>query len=272
MAVYLTNSFEYGGTHQGSGASITAGNSGGGSDNAFDSVTNSTSNTTAYSNTVAHSGSYSMAVTLGGTAGADYVTWSTSLTGSSLAQAWFRVYFYCTGYPASNVRLASFYNGSTVAGGITLLASSGKIESFDTAGTVTPASTNPVNENGWTRLEGYVISSLTAGSISYSIYLTPDSGTATETETTATNLATASGITLIRLGNALSGATSYTFYLDDVGVSDTGYLGPSQFTGAGTAALTLAATSAAHVGPAPGKSSVRTVPPIPALLAAGIID
>ncbi|MGC2163406.1 MAG: hypothetical protein WA634_15970 [Silvibacterium sp.] len=270
MAVYLTNSFEFGGTHQGSGANITAGNSGGGNDNAFDVVTNSTSNTTTYSNTVAHSGTYSMAMTLGSTAGIDYVQWSTSLTGSSLAQAWFRAYINCNGaYPAANIRVASFYDGATVAGGITLLATSGKVESFDTAGTVAPVSTNPVNLSGWTRLEGYVKASLTAGSISYSIYLTPDSATPTETETTATNLATSSGITLIRLGNALSGATSYTYYLDDIGVSDTGYLGPSLYTGTGTGALTLAATS---TGSKPSGVKARGFPAvIPVLEAADLI-
>ena len=161
----------------------------------------------------------------------------------SLSQIWFRIYIYCTGYPSGSLRIVECEAGGTLCGGIAL-TSAGKIECVDNAGLVAPTSTNVINENGWTRVEGYVIGSTTAGSIQYKIFLTPDSTTPTETETSATNLNTgSSSMTLVRFGNPTS-VPSYTFYMDDLGVSDTAYLGPSIITGAiGTAALTLTATA-----------------------------
>ena len=117
MAVYLTNGFEQGAT-VGNGNPVAASTSGGGNDNAFNVVTNSAGNTTTYSNAEAHSGTYSCEVAEGSTTGANYVTWSTSLTGSSLSQIWFRIYIYCTGYPSGSLRIAECEAGGTLCGGI----------------------------------------------------------------------------------------------------------------------------------------------------------
>ena len=130
-------------------------------------------------------------------------------------------------------------------------------------------STNSVNTAGWFRVEGFVTGNASTGQISMSLYNTPDSVTATETFTSAGTVNTTAAVNGIRYGTNTQ-SPSYTWYMDDLGASDTGLLGPSQFTGTGTGALTLAATSTGT--PSFGGPKIHNPSAIAVLTAADLID
>jgi hypothetical protein len=242
MAVYLTNSFE-GGTN---GTTISAANSGGNSGSAFNVVTIGTGGALTFSNTQAAHGSLSAEFVEPASAVTITVAWTTSLTGSSIPTVYFRAYVWYASLPSQGVRIVSVLNGSTFLGGLQL-NTTGKLSPLSAAGTAQTftgngitATTNALNTGAWSRIEGFITGSATVGQISVSIFNTPDSVTPTETEATAATINTSAAITQLRFGDS-STAPSFTCYLDDLGGSDTGYLGPALLTGSafitGTSAL-----------------------------------
>lgn len=240
MAVYLTNSFEEGSN----GTTITTGNSAppAGAGNAFDTVTIGASATLTYDNTQAAHGTLSAKYVEPASAVSIVTEWSTSLTATSLLQAWFRAYIFITAFPTANLRIIRGLNGATFCCAIAI-SNAGKVLTLNSAGATQTTSTTVVPTSAWFRLEGFFIGSPTAGQIQVKIFTTSDDEISPdETNTTGAAINTTNTLTKISFGQP-SSVASYTLWLDDLGASDTGYLGPSQFTGTGTAALTLAATS-----------------------------
>lgn len=224
----LTNSFE-GGT---SGITISTGNSGGISGNAFDVVAIGSAATLTYSSTEAAHGSLSGKYVTGASSVNVLTEWSTSLTGSSVSTCCFRFYGYFPSLPSSTMVVCSILNGATEVLFV-VITSSGTIQlKYGSGNTTAHTSTSAVAAGAWFRLEGFVVASASAGQVSFSYYAAPNSATATESYTSAASLNTGTGITVIRFGNPSSQA-SYTLYLDDVGASDTGYLGPVTSAGGG---------------------------------------
>lgn len=265
MAVYLTNSFE-GGT---SATTITTANSGGTSGNAFDTVNIGASATLAFSNTEAAHGVLSGKFTEPGTAVSCYLAWGTSLTSSSISTVYYRAYVYLPTLPTvTNMRLISPFDGTSVCAGIAVNTSGKVVVQAGTSDATQYTSTSTVPTAGWFRLEGFVTGNASTGQVSMSLYSTPDSTTATETFTSAGTVNTTGAVSSIRFGSSVQG-TSYTWYMDDLGASDTGLLGPSQYTGTGTGAIALTATS---TGAKPaGAAAVHNNPIIAVLTAADLI-
>lgn len=231
----LTNSFE-GGTQ---GTTVTAANSGGASGSKFDNVS-SAGTTLAYDNTHAAHGVLSMLNVTGASLATNVVQWTTSLTATTIAQAWFRCYAYLTAYPSNQLRVARALNSSTYCGGIAITAA-GNVVTLNTTGGIQTTSTNVVPLNQWFRLEGYVIGSASAGQIQVQLYLNgDDAATPTETNTSGAAVNTASAINKIDFGNP-SSSINYTFWMDDVGASSTGYIGPVASGAAGSGADIVAA-------------------------------
>jgi hypothetical protein len=239
MAVYLTNGFE-GGT---SGTTISTSNSGGNSGNAFDAVSIGASATLQFSSAQAAHGSLSMALTEPATAAATYVEWSASLTGSSIATVYFRAYVYLPANPPNNLRFIQAYSSGTLCGSVTS-NTNGKIVLSNSANTIEQTFTTAVSTAAWFRVEGSLTgASGTGGAISCSLYNSPDSTTATESHSVS-GFNTTGAVTAILFGEPVAETNSYTFYMDNLGASDTGLLGPAEYTGTGTAALNLAASAA----------------------------
>jgi hypothetical protein len=220
----LTNSFE-GGT---SGIQITTGNSGGTSGNAFDTATQGSGGTLDFDSSHAAHGllSCKLATT---TAATTFLQWAASF--GSQATFWYRGYFYFTANPAATIRL---FNCTTATGATSVMSLSlnlsGKlIVSYSGSGTSFVTFTASIPLNQWFRVEGLCVASATVGQVGASLYTSLDSLTPAETHTSAANLAT----------GALSGTTSYSFgdsngvgsvgpfWLDDIGLSSTGPLGPA---------------------------------------------
>jgi hypothetical protein len=218
----LTNSFE-GGT---SGTTITPGNSGGVSGNAFDVVNIGASAALAYSNTQAAHGTLSGEFTEPGTSTTCFAAWAGSLTGSSLATIWYRAYVYLPALPpVTNMRLIAPYDSTSICAGIAVSTAGKIVVQAGTTDTTQYTSTSAVNTAGWFRLEGFVTGSASAGQVSMALYNSPDSATATETFTSAASLNTTGAITSVRFGSSAQG-TNYSWFMDDLGASSTGPVGP----------------------------------------------
>jgi hypothetical protein len=252
----LTNNFE-GST---SGTTITTGNSGGTSGNAFDVVTIGGTSTLTYDSTHAAHGTLSAKVTEPPGAVNCFLEWTTSLTGTSLSQAWFRCYIYLTAFPAtSTVRVVRALNSATFLGGVGI-TTAGKVVTVNSAGATQTTSTAVVPTNQWFRLEGYIIGSASAGQIQVEIFTSSmDAVSPDETDTTGSAINTANTITALVFGNP-SSQGSYTFWLDDLGASSTGYIGPALFT--------VALAAAPHPAGAVRRNAGKTLAAHPAALAA----
>ncbi len=216
----LVNSFE-GGSNT---TTISTGNSGGVSGNAFDSVTIGALAGVTFSSTHAAHGFLSCAIATGSPGANALLTWTTSLTATTVPQAWFRAYFYLTAY-SGNLRVIRVQNAGTLCGAVAFNASA-KVSLLDSAGTGQKTSTTTLPANQWFRIEGFVIGSASVGQVQAQIYLAEDSPTPTETLTTAATLNTTGAMNRVDFGNPASVA-SFTYWLDDVGASTTGYIGPS---------------------------------------------
>lgn len=273
MAVYLTNSFE-GGTNGTTVTQGSGGNTGGNSGNYFDLINIGAASTLAFSNTEAAHGTLSCKLTQPASAVSTTFAWTASLTSSSIPTVYFRTYLWYPSLPSAGVRVISCLNGATFLGAVQL-GTTGKLTAINAAGSAIiftgngiASTTNALNTGAWSRVEGFFTGSATVGQISVSIYNTPDSTTATETEATAANLNTAAAVTNLRFGDP-GAAPNFAIYFDDVGGSDTGYVGPAQFSGSASAALTLAATAAG--GPVTPHTA-KGFPIVPVLTAADLFD
>jgi hypothetical protein len=217
----LVSNFE-GGT---SGTTVTTGNSGGISGNAFDAVNIGAGGVCAYSNTYAAHGQLSCQVSTISNAVA--CGWNTSI--GTPTQIWFRIYLYFTAAPtAADTRFFTVTNtGGTGQARFSISASS-KFETLNNTGIVINATTNSVPVNKWIRVEGMAIMSATVGQTQLSVYLDgADAATPTETITSAATQNTLSGTLQSYLFGPGSGTVNVgPYWIDDIGVSTTGYLGP----------------------------------------------
>ena len=219
----LTNTFA-GGT---SGTNITAGNSGGTSGDALDAVEPGFGGTCTYSSAQSiHSGlSGNMDLTSSGYA---FVEWTTSLTASSITQVWFRMYCYIPSLPGfGNYLLTDI---PTSGFGATLVVeSSGNLRFLDSNGSAQIISTLTAPTGAWFRLEGFIIASATVGQLNLQMFTTnPEGVTPDEDDTTAATLNTGNAITGLTFGvsNQTGAGGAFQVYLDGLGASTTGYLGP----------------------------------------------
>lgn len=215
----LVNSFE-GGTNT---TAISTGNSGGASGNAFD-VIGSTAPT--FSSTWAAHGSLS-AHSAGG-----YCEWTTSM--GTQTQVWFRMYLYLAVAPAGTIDCFYTRDAAVTSPGSIQMTSGRVLELVYQAGTL-HSMTTLVPLNQWIRLEGFITGSATVGQMALNMYLTMDSTTADESYTSAATLNTLAALTGYWFG---SSSAASPFWMDDIGLSSTGYIGPvASITGAPTSLI-----------------------------------
>ncbi len=235
----LTQNFENGTN----GTTVTPANSGGGSNSAFDATAGPPSGgTLAYSNTEADTGSLALKVATGTTAGACLVQWQASV--GTQTQIWFRVYLYFTANPSSNLGVVQILNGASQCAELFVL-STGQLRMVNAASGTITTSTAAIPLNQWCRVECMILASTTVGQTEVKLFKTAQSTTADETNTSAATQVLAAQITRVYFGLVNAGLANVTaYYLDDLGVTSVGYLGPVQFTGAATAVLAVAASAA----------------------------
>ena len=261
MAVTLTNSAE-GGTN---GTTVSTGNSGGGSGNAFDVVTIGAGAGLIYDSTHVAHGSLALKFTEPASSVSVVVQWTTSLTGSSVTTVYFRAYCFFTANPPATIRLIEALSGGAFCGGIAI-NTSGKLLLLNAAGTILVTSTAAIPTGAMFRIEGFVTGSATVGQISVSLYDTMDSTSATESDSTTAAQNTTGTINGIRFGSPTNG-TSFSFWLDDLGASDTALLGPvtqsvsGADTGTGADSAGSVGVSAADAGSGTDTAAVTAAVP-----------
>lgn len=219
----LTNSFEGGS----SGTTITAGNSGGASGNAFDTVDDSP----AYSNTHAATGTLSAKLSAGTTNQAMW--WTGSLTGTSVPQVWFRLYGYLSAYPTSSPTIVEpRYSGGSAA--FVVQESNGQLTFADQSATAVFRTTTALPIGAWWRIEGFITGSASAGQVELKVFLSPNSATPDETKTSGTSVNTGGAITAMRYGQVMEfGGSGVDMWVDNLGASTSGYIGPVPSGGGG---------------------------------------
>jgi hypothetical protein len=236
----LTNSFE-GGTN---GTTITAANSGGASGNAFDVVSIGASATLTFDNTHVAHGSLAGNVTTPVAATNSYAAWTTSM--GTQTTVWFRLYLYYTANPANTHRVFTGVSGASNCGSLQVTAA-GKLQWINSSNATILTSTAAIPLGAWFRIEGFITGSATVGQVELKLFSTPDSLTPNETDTSAATQNTLSTMNGYRFG--VSGSTaSVTFWMDDLGLSSTGYLGPA-----------MSLPPAQQPGPAPRRIPARAV-------------
>lgn len=220
MAVTLTNSFE-GGI---SGAALTTGNTGGLSGSAFGLITTGPGASISFDNTHVAHGSMACKVSSGTSFNTAFGTWSITAAG----QVWFRLYLYLTANPTAQLNLLFFSNASSTLCGRMVLSTTGKLIMQDGGGTARATMTSSIPTGAWFRVEGFMVGSATVGQVSVSRYDTMDSTSATETQTSAATLNTTGSVANLQLGCTNANGQNITFWMDDLGMSDTAALGPSK--------------------------------------------
>ena len=231
------------------GTTVTTSNSGNSfAGPAFDVVNIGSLATLTFDTTYAAHGVAAYNFTVGSPAANSFLSWTNALTGPvARTQVWFRAYIYQTAYSTNVVRMISGRTGTTFQGGPGL-NSAGKIVLLDASGSTIKTSTTVVPLNQWWRLEGYIIGDPSVGQVEVKIFTTnPDDTTPDETLTTTAAQNTGAPLNRIDFGNPSSQAT-YTFWMDEIGASTQGYMGPAGYEGAlsGTGILSV---SSETVGP-----------------------
>lgn len=232
------------------GVAVSTANSGGASGNAWDAVNAGGSGSITYDNAHAHSGTLAYKI-VADAANNVIMTWDTSLSGSQ-TELWGRCYIYLTEVPANNIALVwlrTAANGNM--GRVRIAGTTGVIDVTDASNTVVQAGTVAVAIGQWVRIEWHAIASTTAGTLTATLYNSADSTSASETVGASGTVALgAAVIDRVHYGR-VAASSPPTFWLDDLGVSDAGPMGPAptnvaagRATTTGTARPVTAAKSA----------------------------
>lgn len=218
----LVNNFEGGTT----GTTITTANSGGSSGNAFDVVTNSgTGAVDIYDTTLAAHGSVSCKVSTGTSAVQSLNRWSTSI--GTVPQAWFRMYVYFTAFPAAVTRIMGYATTVGTTCGTIGIGTNGKVQFFNAGGSAVITTANTVPLNAWCRIEGLLIGSATAGQMQLKFFTSMDAQVPAELLTSTATQNTTGSPGLFSFGVISNVANVAPFWMDAIGISTTGYLGPA---------------------------------------------
>lgn len=226
----LANTFN-GGTD---GVAVSVGNSGGTSGNAFDAIGGTLC---TYSNVQSHSGGMAMRIV---DAAAEQTCQWASL-GSLTVPVFFRAYLWLSTTPVTS--RCYFMRGKTSTLTATfwlrIMTTSPVMSAADATNSGFSAEgSTPVNIGSWFRVEARVVPSATVGELQWKLFNDPDSTTATETSSNFTGLNLGANINEAFFGQDLIfPASPFTIYYDDVAVSTTDWIGPTQAGNVGPIAV-----------------------------------
>lgn len=220
MAVIYNNA--EGGTN---GVTVTVDNSAGASGHNWDSVSLGTNSAITYASSPAR-GTLSYKFSLGPTADSASIVWSINYATfflKAVTTAYARAYIYLPALPSGTPHVFGF-QGSMAA----VINSTGKLVVRDGAGTAAFTSSTVLPTNQWVRLEFKCTTNATTGQVEAMIFCDADSPYCSEKLTSTATFNTGASFT----GGPIWGPTAtnmanYTYYLDDMAVSDSGYLGPT---------------------------------------------
>ena len=230
------------------GTTVTPANSGGVSGNAFDAVTTGGGAACISDAASAAHGSQGMKMTTGGTAASVFTSWTAASVAAGTIR-YFRLYVKLGAYPPSTMRLFRCRSGGTFAAALAV-TSAGKVSVIDSASAQMKLSAMTLPLGTMVRIEGFFVASATAGQGEFKIFTAMDSTTPDESQTSNATFNTLAGFDTADFG-IVTAEASYTLQLDDLGLSDSGYIGPvvtGGGGGGGTAGLVGAYLNPAKFG------------------------
>lgn len=197
--------------------SVTAANSG------FDFVSTLSNGATFVYDTPGYSGS-AVRITTGSTGSNVYGRYSSSFAPPG-ATIYGRAYIYFGANPASAPSLMGIFNSSVARMVDIRVSSTGKIFALDSTNATILTTTSSIALNQWVRVEWKAVLSASVGLVEIKLFNTPDSTTATEDISTsaAQNLLGTVGTYFIT--GITNSAANNNFMLDEIGWSDTSFLG-----------------------------------------------
>lgn len=222
MSVILTNNAS-GGTNA---TNVTYYNSGETSGTSWDFMYLGTGAGITFSNVVAR-GNLSYRFNTGATAATAFLSWNKQFPPSPTFYIRFTAYLPAN--PPTSFRFCEVTDGTTA--GITVgLNSSGKVVLRDGASALIGTTTLSMPVGRWFRIEIKCVSHATAGQVTFRLYTEVDSPYPAEKIVSAASYDTRPNgldLTSFRFGLAGFNIANYTYYLDDIAISDTDYLGPA---------------------------------------------
>lgn len=221
MTVTLRNNAN-GGTN---GTTVSLYNCGNTSGDAWNYLSYGAGMTISYANAPARGG-MAYKCTTGATASNGYVIWNTLPDQSTY---YIRFAVYLPAYPSTSFRFCEIGDDTTI--GLSIgCTTAGKISVRDYTSAQMGLSTISLPIGRWARVEMRYVSSATAGQMTFRIYTEVDSPYPAETLASAASFNTkpnAGYITQPRFGISTFNIANWTYYIDDIAVSDQGWLGPA---------------------------------------------
>jgi hypothetical protein len=199
--------------------------------------TNATDNTQS-----AHGTTSKKLIVAAGTSLRAFDSWTTSLgTGITAGPLYLRAYVRLSATTTTEATVFWVWGNNTDWAFRVAVSAAGKIVIYDDGDNLKQTGTTTLAANTWYRVECSCSSLGTNATVAVTLYATIDStGAPTETITNSTvntGIGTSTYIGLVKYGYARAitlGAPSPTLWIDDIGVSTTGLLGPASLAISGT--------------------------------------
>jgi hypothetical protein len=216
----LANTFESG---QPDGTSITTGNSGPAAGDAFTLVTGPP----AYSMTQVAHGALSAKCDTAQANKQSFVSWNA--LGSLTSDVFFRTYLWFGSAPSgTGLRLMFFLTNAAAVGCQLMLNTDRTLQILNSVGSSVATSSAVLATSTWYRIEVRVKPATTNNEVEVRIYADMDSTTITDT---FSHLTHTGGANLDRFDvgacEFANGPTSFVFYIEDVGLATSDWLGPA---------------------------------------------
>lgn len=256
----VTNNFE-GGTN---GATITSSNAGGTGNTQFNQVNLGSNGVVIFDNTHVAHGSLAMKLSAPDASGPGVF-----LTGPSGTTGYARFYFYATALPSTNTRIFEMLNAANNVVVATLYwRTDGKFNTTNknNSGGTTTSVAAPLNQ--WVRVEVRVTLTTpgSGGACTHQLrlYNTADSTTASSDTQVTNQPVNATEVGTFQFGNYFDSKALGPVWYDDVGASDSAWLGPAS---SGPATITGASSPAATASISVSGRAIRKASASPSALA-----
>lgn len=216
-----------------SGTAVTTGNSGGTSGNAFDDVSLGTGATIVSDNLSADTGSLCIRMSTPASPSVASAGWSASMPLGGTGAIGYpalnsRLSVYLTAYPVTDLDLIFFWTGSRAfACKLVIRGGAGKIATVDSTDTVIATTATAVPLNQWFRVEFDVTGDPSAGSLTGRLFYYASDAVPVETLHN-TGQATGGYLNGVDYGPCVAfGLASVSIRFDNLGVANTGPMGPA---------------------------------------------
>lgn len=168
-------------------------------------------------------------ITNDATGGIGHVEWDNNTISPSFSGTHYgRIYVYYSGaIPGSSHFLVRALDTGGARSWEIIVLNTGIIIMRDAGGTTRVTFTTAVGAASWFRFEWRVVQSTTAGELEGKLFLSADSGSPTETQTSSGAFSTLADTAFFRFGAPALAVPNLVVHIDNILANDTGYPGPA---------------------------------------------